>query len=107
MVTRNRTNRADRTVSNGVYDPAFILQIKTLRSIPPVEKSELERVLDFVEETLKVHWQDHQGFQTLQERVCMLRMMLEDTEETDAGKEITLGWLCRITFCLQHSQGSH
>ena len=36
------------------------------------------RILDFIENTLKVHWQDHEGFVALQERVLALRMILEE-----------------------------
>ncbi len=56
----------------------FVLQINILKSIEDLDKADLLRILDFIENTLKVHWQDHEGFLALQERVLALRMILEE-----------------------------
>ena len=86
FVCKSAQSSLTKWCSCWLFDMDLFLQIKTLRFIPLVEKCELGRVLDFVEETFKVHWQGHQGFQALQERLCVLRVILEVTEETDAGK---------------------
>lgn len=54
-------------------------QISLMRSIPPLDKQDLMRILDHIEDSLKVHWSDHEGFLTLQERVLQLRMILEES----------------------------
>ena len=63
--------------------PLFVLlfQINVLKSIEDLDKADLLRILDFIENTLKVHWQDHEGFVALQERVLALRMILEEAGE--------------------------
>ncbi len=58
-----------------------MLQINILKSIEDLDKADLLRILDFIENTLKVHWQDHEGFLALQERVLALRMILEEAGE--------------------------
>ena len=54
-----------------------------MKSIGPEDKRSLLRILDFIEDTLRVHWSDHEGFNTLQERMLMVRMILKDTTGHD------------------------
>ena len=54
-----------------------------MKSIAPEDKGSLLRILDFIDETLRVHWSDHEGFNTLQERMLMVRMILNDASGVD------------------------
>ncbi|KAK2143119.1 hypothetical protein LSH36_875g01062 [Paralvinella palmiformis] len=56
----------------------YMLLIEAIRSIRRLDKQELLRILDYVEDTLKRHWSDHEGFINLQERILALRMILEE-----------------------------
>jgi len=44
------------------------------------------QVLSFVEEELKKHWSDHEGFVNLQERLLALRMILEESGTSGGPK---------------------
>lgn len=59
--------------------------IKLMKSIAPEDKRSLLRILDFIDETLRVHWSDHEGFNTLQERMLMVRMILNDATGVDVN----------------------
>ena len=63
------------------------------------------RILDFIENTLKVHWQDHEGFVALQERVLALRMILEEAgdkplEGMNRTCLMNLRTNCKLEICL-------
>jgi len=62
-----------------VFKPVYRQdEIKLLKSIKDMERSELLRILDFIENSLKVHWSDNEAFINLQERILALKMILED-----------------------------
>ena len=42
-----------------------------------MDRQDLLRILQFIENSLKGNWSAHEGFQYLQERMLMLRMILE------------------------------
>ena len=84
-----------------------LFQINVLKSIEDLDKSDLLRILDFIENTLKVHWQDHEGFMALQERVLALRMILEEAGDKPLeGNFPILYYGKRITglFCFSNSK---
>ncbi len=56
-----------------------------MRSIRNVDKQELMRILDFIESTLKVHWNDHEGFINMSERILALKMILEEARDDLEG----------------------
>ena len=58
--------------------PCLFHQIAIMRSITLMDKRDLQRILDYVEDTLKVHWADDKGFQLLQERVLSVRMIMNE-----------------------------
>ena len=37
-----------------------------MKSIQMMDRQDLMRILDYIEDTLKNHWGDHEGFQNLQ-----------------------------------------
>jgi len=41
------------------------------------------QILSFIEDGLKKHWSDHEGFVNLQERILALRMVLEESGNGD------------------------
>ena len=53
-----------------------------MKSIGVMDRQDLLRILDYIENTLKAHWADHEGFHNLQERILMLRMILEQTDDS-------------------------
>ena len=64
------------------YCNTLHLQLKVIKSIGVMDRQDLLRILDYIESTLKTHWADHEGFQNLQERILMLRMILEQADDS-------------------------
>jgi hypothetical protein len=62
-------------------------EISVLTSSSNVDKHTLLELLTFIEDTLKKHWADHDGFIGLQERILALRMILEEAEPGDQQDE--------------------
>ena len=62
-------------VFNSDYDDD---KIKTMTSIDLDEKEELMDIMKYLEETLGVHWTDHEGYSVLQERLLAVRMIMDD-----------------------------
>lgn len=52
--------------------------MKLMKNIGGFDKSELKRVMGVIEDTLKTHWGDHEGFINLQERLLALKMILDE-----------------------------
>lgn len=53
-----------------------------------VDKEHLLQLLSHIEDTLRKHWSDQEGFVSLQERLLALRMALEEIGD---GEE--KGWI--------------
>ena len=49
-----------------------------------MDRQDLLRILQFIETSLKGNWSSHEGFQYLQERMLMLRMILEKSGDAVA-----------------------
>lgn len=49
-----------------------------MKNIGGYDKKELDRVMGVIEDTLKTHWGDHEGFIVLQERLLALKMILAE-----------------------------
>jgi hypothetical protein len=54
------------------------LQMKLMKNVGGYDKKELNRVMGVIEDTLKPHWGDHDGFINLQERLLALKMILDE-----------------------------
>ena len=48
-----------------------------MRAISMMDRQDLVQTLDYIENTLMTHWKDYEGFHILQERLLMLRMILD------------------------------
>ncbi|ESO08150.1 hypothetical protein HELRODRAFT_190915 [Helobdella robusta] len=74
-------------------------EITALKQMNDITKSELLSVLTRVEEALRKHWADHEGFVSIQERVSALRMILEemgDDETSENYKDICRTMIVKI-----------
>ena len=49
-----------------------------MKNIGGYDKKELKRVMEVIDDTLKQHWSDHEGFTVLQERLLALKMILDE-----------------------------
>ena len=64
-----------------------------------MESKDLLRILAYIEDTFKTHWTEHEGFQKLQERILVLRMILEQSNTMAEKHADTLngGFIEQIT----------
>ncbi len=78
-------------IAKRVYSGMLIsTQIHAIKSMPKMEKSDMLRALDTVEDSMKKHWQDHEGFTNLQERILALRLVLEEVADKELKGKIRL-----------------
>jgi len=66
-----------------------------MTQVQDVDKQTLSDFLTFIETTLQKHWADHDCFIDLQERILVLRMILEEAgDSTDESTQLsfTIVW---------------
>ena len=64
----------------------ILYQIQTMKTIPPMDKRDLLRILEFIESSLQPQWANHEGFVILQERLLSLRLILEEDIDKTPGR---------------------
>ena len=73
-------------------------------SMPHVEKNWMLDILIFIEETLKQHWLENEGFINLQERLLAVRMILEEfiDDAKNPGKWHELLQICARLYIITY-----
>ena len=56
-----------------------------MKSIKAMDKRDLLHILEFIESSLQPHWENHEGFVNLQERLLSLRLILEEDIDKPPG----------------------
>ena len=62
-------------------------EIAALKSMDDLEKENLLKMLNFIEEVFNRYWSDHDGYNSVQERILVLRMILDGQSEGGATNE--------------------
>uniref|UniRef100_A0A2C9JFD3 SH3 domain-containing protein n=1 Tax=Biomphalaria glabrata TaxID=6526 RepID=A0A2C9JFD3_BIOGL len=62
-------------------------EVSLLQAMAAVDKAELLRILQYIEDTLIENWNGYGDFQELQERITRLKMILEEANELNANTE--------------------
>ncbi|KAK3739555.1 hypothetical protein RRG08_006378, partial [Elysia crispata] len=66
-------------------------EIQLLQAMSQMDRSELLRILEFIESTLEAHWAGYGDFDELHERLTRLRMILEESPDSNGHAAITNG----------------
>lgn len=64
-------------------------QIKAIQQMPEKERHELSRILDKVENGLRLTWQEYEGFEELQENMSRLSTILEEANGHEGSQAPT------------------
>ena len=83
--------------------------MKLMKNVGGYDKQELRRVMGVIEDTLKSHWSDHEGFVNLQERLLALRMILDENGDgfvQGIGHHVVLIATCIYTIYRHNSSHS-
>ena len=67
--------------------PDILFQIQLLQAMSQMDRSELLRILEFIESTLEAHWAGYGDFDELHERLTRLRMILEESPDSNGHGE--------------------